>query len=94
VYRGVLEQNLLALYADEGELQKNTFLNLVVNDEAIELWPPWPWPPWDGDGDDDDDDDDDDGGHEDPKDPRRTIRKLAKKVVHFEQRLAEASLDL
>jgi endothelin-converting enzyme len=80
-----LEQLLLVLYVDEEDLQKKAFDNLVVNEEAIQFWPPWPWPPWDGD---------DDDGHKTPKDPKKTICELAKKVIHFEQRLAEASLDL
>ena len=34
---------------------------LVVHEERLRVWPPWPWPPW---GDDDDGDDDEDGDEE------------------------------
>ena len=50
------------------------------------MWPPWPWPPWEGD-------DDEDGGDNGPP-KHRDIHKLAVKVVDFESRMAEASLDL
>ena len=62
---------------------------LVINEDTEEnVWPPWPWPPW---GDDDDGKDDDD--KEKPKNSK-VARKLAKKVVKFERKLAKISLDL
>ena len=62
---------------------------LVINENTEEnVWPPWPWPPW---GDDDDGKGDDD--KEKPKNSK-VARKLAKKVVKFERKLAKISLDL
>ncbi|KAL1758319.1 hypothetical protein FB107DRAFT_258860 [Schizophyllum commune] len=62
---------------------------LVINEDTEEnVWPPWPWPPW---GDDDDGKGDDD--KEKPKNSK-VARKLAKKVVKFERKLAKISLDL
>ncbi|KAF8758456.1 Peptidase family M13 [Rhizoctonia solani] len=45
------------------------------------VWPPWPWPPWN------------DPKHGDEK-PKERAERLAKGVVKFETRLAEAGLDL
>lgn len=53
-------------------------------DEKVTVWPPWPWPPW---GDDDNDD-------KDKLNKTERARILAKKVVKFESRIADASLDL
>jgi hypothetical protein len=60
----------------------------LVSNEDPNTWPPWPWPPWDGE-----DDGEDDGGG---KRVNKTLRahKLAKKIVKFERKLAQASLDL
>ncbi|KAF9567593.1 zincin [Agrocybe pediades] len=55
------------------------------NDDA-NVWPPFPWPPWGGD-------DDHDGGKK-PVNRTEEAYKLAKKVVKFEGRLANSSLDL
>ena len=61
--------------------------SILVQDteEKVKVWPPWPWPPW---GDDDDD--------KDKPGPNKTERAriLAGKVVRFETRIADASLDL
>lgn len=56
--------------------------------EKQKVWPPWPWPPWG--------DDDHDGHHGDKSPLNKTERalKLAKQVVKFEKRIADASLDL
>ena len=54
----------------------------------MKFWPPWPWPPWGGD----DGGDDDKGGKRLNKSERAKAR--AKKVVEFEKRIANASLDL
>ena len=64
---------------------------VLVSNENSDTWPPWPWPPWDGD--DDGDEDEDDGGG---KRVNKTLRahELAKKIVKFERKLAQASLDL
>ncbi|KIY47093.1 endothelin-converting enzyme 1 [Fistulina hepatica ATCC 64428] len=47
-------------------------------------WPPWPWPPW---GDDEPD-------KEPPMNSSERARKMAPKVVDFEWRMSNASLDL
>ena len=62
---------------------------VLVSNEDSYFWPPRPYPPWEGDG----DEDEDDGGGEHVN---RTLRahKLAKKIVKFERKLAQASLDL
>lgn len=64
-------------------------MSLTVNEERLRVWPPWPWPPW---------------GPEDPDnpdDPDRTpinrteeAKKLAKGIIAFEKKIANASLDL
>jgi len=60
---------------------------MTVQDTEKEqkLWPPWPWPPW---GDDDND------GKKAPLNKTEHAKRLAKKVVKFEQKIANASLDL
>ena len=50
------------------------------------MWPPWPWPPWG--------DDDDDKQKKSPKNKTEKAYKLAKKVLRFEKKIADASLDL
>ena len=50
------------------------------------MWPPWPWPPWG--------DDDDDKQKKNPKNKTEKAYKLAKKVLRFEKKIADASLDL
>lgn len=54
-------------------------------EEKVKVWPPWPWPPW---GDDDD---------EEKKDPLNDTEQayvLAEKILEFETRIANASLDM
>ncbi|TFY82283.1 hypothetical protein EWM64_g1728 [Hericium alpestre] len=87
VYKGVVERLLFASYEDEEQAQKKIAENLVQNEETVKAWPPWPWPPWGGDGDDDD-------GDKKPKNRSELAKHLARKVVKFERRLANASLDL
>lgn len=60
---------------------------MLINDEDANVWPPWPWPPWGGD-----DDDDDEGDK--PHNRTLEIQQLAREVVKFERKLAQASLDL
>lgn len=60
---------------------------LVINEDPGSTYPPFPWPPWG-------DDDDDDGHGDDPKDRPKNATTLAKEVVKFERKLAQASLDL
>jgi endothelin-converting enzyme len=80
-------QRLLKVVSDEDKHDvKNAEDNSAAETEAVfqdneeTVWPPWPWPPWEGD---------DDKGHE-PID----AKKLAKHIVRFEQKIAQASLDL
>jgi hypothetical protein len=54
---------------------------LNIQDPPTDAWPPpWPWPPSDPD--------------EDRPTPQEKARQHAKKVVEFERRLAQATLDL
>jgi endothelin-converting enzyme len=64
---------------------------ILASNEDPSAWPPRPWPPWDGDDDGDEDDDDGGGGR-----VNKTLgaHELAKKIVEFERKLAQASLDL
>ncbi|KAJ7090282.1 hypothetical protein B0H15DRAFT_948792 [Mycena belliarum] len=80
VYQSVVERLLFTLAEEEEKLQKLPPPTLV---DSTKLWPSWPWPPW---GDDDDDDK--------PK-PNRSeaAHNMAKQVVQFESKLANASLD-
>ncbi|KAJ7470279.1 hypothetical protein FB451DRAFT_1176346 [Mycena latifolia] len=80
IYQNVVERLLFTLSEEEEKLQKLPTPTLVENPAA---WPSWPWPPWDQDGDDDE------------KKPNRTeaAHKMAKQVIKFETRLANASLD-
>ena len=93
-YRVVVERLLVTLADAEGsETQQKHSLRrgspaLVSNEDSI-TWPPWPWPPWDEDGDDDEDD-----GSGEPINKTIGAHELAKKVVKFERKLAQASLDL
>ncbi|KAJ7724074.1 hypothetical protein DFH07DRAFT_871903 [Mycena maculata] len=79
VYQSVVERLLFTLSEEEDKLQQAT-PTLVEN---ANVWPSWPWPPYP-----DDDDDEDEK-------PNRTeiAHKLAKEVIKFETRLANASLD-
>jgi len=91
-YKRVLEQ-LLSRVADvlgmdsedeQEAVPSSTTTSVEEGDSTI--WPPWPWPPWEGDEPDDDE----------PTKENRTerLKKLVKRVVKFERRLAKASLDL
>ncbi len=82
VYASVLERLLITHYEAEKEQHPQVLVN---NQDSVNTWPPWPWPPWG----------DDDGGDGDgPKDRPKNATKLAKEVVKFERKLAQASLDL
>lgn len=87
VYKDVVERLLLVLTEEEEKDISQSSPVLVDNDDDT-VWPPWPWPPW-GDDDDDGHKGDDKGGNR-----SQEIRILAKKVVAFESKLAQASLDL
>lgn len=91
---------MLVAVADEDEklLSQDIELRsdgLTVNEERLRAWPPWPFPPWDPE-DPDDPDHPGDGPHRPHKPVNRTkeAQKLAVKVVDFEKKLANASLDL
>ncbi|KAI0748278.1 Metalloprotease [Daedaleopsis nitida] len=90
LYRSVLERLLITLDDEDDkfydgsvpvsvEAKGNGF---VVHEERLRVWPPWPWPPW---GDDDDDK---------PENRTERAHKLAKAIIAFEKKIAEASLDL
>ncbi|KAH7107511.1 zincin [Auriculariales sp. MPI-PUGE-AT-0066] len=79
------EEELVAKYEDTLEqllyaLDDGSSKKQEVLQRKAHFWPPWPWPPWN---------DDDDGA-----DNRTTrAKRLAKAVVTFETRLANASAD-
>jgi endothelin-converting enzyme len=84
VYRDVIERLLSTLAEDDnGDVTTIMTDTLVQQDNSENAWPPWPWPPWG---------DDDDG--EAPKPKPESPHILARKVLEFESRIAEASLDL
>ncbi|KAF5358499.1 hypothetical protein D9756_001692 [Leucocoprinus leucothites] len=93
LYQTVVER-LLTILDDGSDLddelglaQDDKQTRFSTKEKTQRIWPPWPWPPWDGD------DDGGDGGEDEP--PRhRDIHGLAKKVVEFESKMAQASLDL
>ncbi|TFK55167.1 metalloprotease [Heliocybe sulcata] len=93
LYNDVLER-LLVTIAEEQDyssgVKSRGVSDLVMNEVKYKWWPPWPWPPWGPDDGDDDGGDDD----EDPEDKYERAERLAKAVVHFERKLANASLDL
>ncbi|KAJ7168203.1 hypothetical protein C8R43DRAFT_1121386 [Mycena crocata] len=79
VYQDVVERLLYTLSEEEEKLMQRPTQTLVDN---TNLWPSWPWPPWDGDD-----------GEEDKPNRTETAHKMAKEVLKFETRLANASLD-
>ncbi|KAI0687125.1 metalloprotease [Cytidiella melzeri] len=98
VYTSVLERLLITL-ADEDERLRDQELelqegSLTVHEERLRVWPPWPWPPWDPE-DPEDPDHPGKGPHEPHQPINRTkeAHKLARKIVVFEKKLANASLD-
>ncbi|KAJ7771710.1 hypothetical protein B0H16DRAFT_1514445 [Mycena metata] len=80
IYQDVVERLLYTLSEEEEKLQRKPPTPTLVNN--AEVWPSWPWPPWD------------EPDHDEEK-PNRTeaAHKLAKKVVKFESRIANATLD-
>lgn len=85
IYTKVIERLLVALpeETDEDPKQRRSTSPAFVNNADPEVWPPWPWPPWG-----------DDPKNKKPKNKTLGVRKLAKAVVEFEAKLANASLDL
>ncbi|KAK0210236.1 Metalloprotease [Desarmillaria ectypa] len=87
-YQNVIERLLLTLVEEEESLRsKFKSDSSPLTNQAESVWPPWPWPPWG------EDDDDKDGGKQ-PVNQTERAHELAKKVVKFETRIANASLDL
>lgn len=94
LYTSVLERLIIAL-ADEddnlaGSALPNAAEGLVVHEERLRVWPPWPWPPWDPE----DPDHPGDGDDKKPINRTKEAPRLAKEIVEFEKKLANASLDL
>ncbi|THH29635.1 hypothetical protein EUX98_g4545 [Antrodiella citrinella] len=89
LYRNVLERLLLTLHEEEDaeSTVMESVPGLVVHEERLRVWPPWPWPPWDGDDGDKDDD-------KKPINRTEEAHKLAKRIIKFEKKIANASLDL
>ncbi|KAI0720938.1 metalloprotease [Cerioporus squamosus] len=88
LYRNVLERLLLTLDNEDDKLYSTDVKpeqnpGLVVHEERLRVWPPWPWPPW---GDDDDGDK--------PENRSQRAKKLSKAIIEFEKKIANASLDL
>lgn len=87
-------ERLLVVLAEEAEKEaKKARLGIssaLIDRSDPKVWPPWPWPPWG--------DDNDPGKDKDKEKPKinKTLeaQKLAKAVVEFEAKLANASLDL
>ncbi|KAJ6500490.1 hypothetical protein C8R45DRAFT_70983 [Mycena sanguinolenta] len=79
VYQGVVERLLFTLSEEEEKLQQNPTPSFTENDRT---WPSWPWPPWDTPEDE-----------EEKPNRTETAHKLAKQVVKFETRIANATLD-
>ncbi|EJF65996.1 metalloprotease [Dichomitus squalens LYAD-421 SS1] len=91
LYQSTLQRLLVTLDNEDDallpeELTEEETHKLVVHEERLRVWPPWPWPPWG---------DDDDGDKDSPKENRtERAHRLAKAVIEFEKRIANASLDL
>ncbi|RDX56605.1 Metalloprotease [Lentinus brumalis] len=86
LYRDVLERLLLTLDDEDDSMDVKPAQEpgLVVHEERLRVWPPWPWPPWG---------DDDDGG-EKPENRSQRAKKLSTAIIEFEKKIANASLDL
>ncbi|KAH9901083.1 Metalloprotease [Cubamyces lactineus] len=85
LYQTVLERLLYTLDdEDEERLETDKPSGLVVHEERLRVWPPWPWPPWGDDGNNDDK----------PLNRSERAKKHAKEIVEFEKKIANASLDL
>jgi endothelin-converting enzyme len=81
IYTDVVKRLLIALDDGEQSLAPEPVSSPLMTQDEDNTWPPWPWPPWGGDNEDSD---------SKPVD----FDKLAKSVVRFETKLANASLDL
>ncbi|KAL4254086.1 Peptidase M13 [Abortiporus biennis] len=93
LYQSVLERLLVTLYEEDAafEAEESEVLTVsepTVHEDRLRVWPPWPWPPWDGG----------EGGDDGDEHGRRNRTEeapiLARNVVEFEKKIANASLDL
>jgi endothelin-converting enzyme len=87
IYQNVLARLILSVAEAEEKslLQKQEMSTISFTAQSENTWPPWPWPPWGGDGDD---------GEDQPENQTLKAYQLAEKVLQFETKLADASLDL
>lgn len=89
-----MERLLIALADEEEELLSGAEAlkpsGFAVYEERLRVWPPWPWPPWGPEN----PDDPDNGGDHKPINCTEEAKKLAKEIIVFEKKLANASLDL
>ncbi|KAM5533255.1 hypothetical protein V8D89_013032 [Ganoderma adspersum] len=87
LYQNTLKRLLVTLDNEEDTILEEQVIgepsDLVVHEQRLKVWPPWPWPPWG---------DDDDGNS--PENRTERAQRLAKEVIKFEKRIANASLDL
>jgi hypothetical protein len=73
--------NYVMVKREMADAQATFAVNTEDAEETVKAWPPWSWPPWGGD---------EDGDQNTPLDPAT----LASRVVIFERKLANATLDL
>ena len=90
LYQSVLERLIVATADEDEDLYLFAPTGLAVHEERLRVWPPWPWPPWDPQ----DPDEPGDGGDHKPINRTKEAPKLAKQIVEFEKKVANASLDL
>ncbi|KIP08159.1 hypothetical protein PHLGIDRAFT_104734 [Phlebiopsis gigantea 11061_1 CR5-6] len=91
LYQSVLERLIVATAdEDEDDLSLLPPAGLAVHEERLRVWPPWPWPPWDPE----DPNEPGDGGDHKPINRTKEAPELAQKIIEFEKKLANASLDL
>lgn len=88
MYQSTLQRLLVTLDNEEDSMLEEQVSDeetskLLVHEERLRVWPPWPWPPW---GDEDDGDS--------PENRTERAERLAKSIIKFEKHIANASLDL
>jgi endothelin-converting enzyme len=95
LYEDVIFKILLGLDEKEkdaasAQYEGQAAFSLKEDKSRSNVWPPWPWPPWEGDEPSHPGDGSDNGRDTATK----RAKKLAKQVVQFETKIANASLDL